>query len=180
MDPILVVIVACEIGFWVFVVLGLAARYLVRRRRLGAVLLAMSPVVDLVLLAAVLVDLRGGGTASFFHGLAALYLGASVAYGHKLVRWADTRFAHRFADGSAPVKRYGRAYARECWADVARTAVAVSIAAGLLWVLVALVDAPARTGALRDVYPILGIWLAIDLVWAVSHTLAPKKASPAA
>jgi len=33
-------IIACEIGFWVFVLAGLAFRYLLGMRRLGAVLLA--------------------------------------------------------------------------------------------------------------------------------------------
>ena len=72
MDLILTVIIACEIGFWVFVVLGLLARYVLRRPRTGFVLLAMTPVVDLVLLTAVIINLQGGGTATFFHGLAAL------------------------------------------------------------------------------------------------------------
>lgn len=174
MDLILAVIVACEIGFWVLVVLGLLARYALRWRGTGAVLLAMTPVVDVVLLSAVVVDLRGGGTATFSHGLAALYLGVSVAYGHKMVRWADVRFAHRFADGPAPVKPYGREHTRACWTDVARTAVAVGIAAGILWLLTALVEDPSRTSALVGIYPVLGIWFAVDLVWAISYTLGPK------
>lgn len=118
MDLILAIIIACEIGFWVFVVLGLLARYVLRWRRTGAVLLAMTPVVDLVLLTAVIINLQGGGTATFFHGLAALYLGVSIVYGHKMIKWADARFAHRFACGPAPVKRYGREYTQECWKDV--------------------------------------------------------------
>lgn len=78
-------------------------------------MLAMTPVVDVVLLTAVIVTLQAGGTATFFHGLAALYLGLSIAYGHKMVKWADVRFAHRFANGAAPVKLYGREYTKECW-----------------------------------------------------------------
>ena len=175
MDPILAIIIACEIGFWVFVIFGLVARYILRRRRTGAVLLAITPVVDLILLIAVIINLQGGGTASFFHGLAALYLGVSIVYGHKMIKWADTWFAHRFADGPAPVKRYGWEYTKESWKDVARTTVAAGIAAGILWLLMALVDDPSRTGALQGIYPILGIWFAIDLIWAVSYTVSPKK-----
>lgn len=175
MDLILTVIIACEIGFWVFVVLGLLARYVLRRPRTGFVLLAMTPVVDLVLLTAVIINLQGGGTATFFHGLAALYLGISIAYGHKMVKWADVRFAHRFARGPVPVKIYAVEYAKECWTDVVRTTVAVGIAAGILWLLTTLVDDPSRTEALTGIYPVLGIWFMIDLLWAISYTLWPKK-----
>lgn len=176
MDPILVIIIACEIGFWVFVVLGLVARYVLRRRRTGTVLLAMTPVVDLVLLTAVLINLQAGGTASFLHGLAALYLGVSVAYGHKMVKWADERFAHRFAHGPAPVRRYGEEYTKESWKDAVRTGVAVSIAAGILWLLIALVADPSRTGALQGICPILGIWFVLDLIRAINYTVWPRRA----
>lgn len=40
---IVAIIAACEILFWVFVIAGLAARYLLERRRLGAALLVMAP-----------------------------------------------------------------------------------------------------------------------------------------
>ena len=127
MDLVLAVIIGCEIGFWVFVLLGLTARYVLRRPRTGIVLLAMTPVVDLVLLTAVIIHPQAGGASSFFHGLAALYLGVSVAYGHKMVTWADARFAHRFAHGPAPVRRYGSDYAKDTWKDAARTGIAVGI-----------------------------------------------------
>lgn len=175
MDLVLAVIIACEIGFWVFVVLGLATRYALGRRRLGAVLLAAAPVVDLVLLIAVVINLQGGATASFSHGLAALYLGISIAYGHTMIKWADARFAHRFAHGSAPLKLYGRGYTRKCWADVVRTGVAVGVAAGIVWMLRIFVDDPTRTEALLSIYPVLGIWFVIDLMWAISYTLWPRR-----
>jgi len=111
---LLAVIVAAEIGFWVLLTAGLGTRYLLRRRRLGAILLASVPVVDLVLLVATVIDLRGGATADFTHGLAAAYIGFSVAFGHSVIRWADQRFAHRFAGGPPPWRapRGGRERAR--------------------------------------------------------------------
>lgn len=169
------VIVACEVLFWVFIVLGLSARYLLRRPRLGAVLLALSPAADLVLLGATAIDLRSGATATFAHGLAAIYLGFSIAYGHVLIRWADVRFAHRFAGGEAPRKKSGAEYTRACWVDVARSVLAVAITAavlGLLWLIAA---DPSRTQALLDAGRIAGIILAIDVVWAVSYTLWPRR-----
>jgi hypothetical protein len=175
MNLILAIILACEIGFWVLIVAGLLARYALRRPRTGVVLLALTPVVDLVLLTATVLDLRAGATAGVVHGLAALYLGFSVAYGHKMVRWADTRFAHRFAAGPAPTRSYGARHTKECWRDVGRTAVAVLIAAGLLHLLTVLVGDPGRTGAVTGLHPVLGIIFLLDLIWAVSYTLWPKK-----
>lgn len=99
------VIVACEIGFWVLLLAGLACRYLLRRQLLSTILLALAPAVDLVLLIASVLDLRGGGTATAVHGLAAIYLGVSVGFGHRMMHWADVRFAHRFAGGPPPAKK---------------------------------------------------------------------------
>lgn len=172
---ILTVIVACEIGFWLLVGLGLLARYALNLRRVGITLLAMTPVVDLVLLTAVLISLSNGETATVFHGMAAVYLGASVAYGHKMISWADHRVAHRYGRGRAVGKLYGTAYMKACWQDVARTTIAVSIAAGIIWLLVALVDDPNRTDALLSIYGIIGLWFTLDLVWAVGYTISPRK-----
>lgn len=51
---ILAIVIGCEIGFWILLGLGLAARYLWGMRRLGAVLLAAVPLLDLILLIAAL------------------------------------------------------------------------------------------------------------------------------
>lgn len=69
-----VLILTGEVAFWAFVLGGLAARYLLRRPRLGLALLLTTPVVDLALIAATVVDLRVGATAGVFHGLAAIYV----------------------------------------------------------------------------------------------------------
>lgn len=172
---ILTVIVACEVGFWLFVGLGLLARYALNLRRVSLALLAMTPIVDLILLAAVLISLSNGETATFLHGLAAVYLGASVAYGHKMIHWADRRVAQRYGRGHAVGKLYGAAYTRECWRDVARTTIAVSIAAGIIWLLVTLVDDPGRTDALLGIYGIVGLWFLVDLLWAVGYTVSPRR-----
>jgi hypothetical protein len=58
---LLALIVACEIGFWAFLLAGLAARYLLRWKTVSTILLICVPLVDLVLLAATIADLRGGG-----------------------------------------------------------------------------------------------------------------------
>ena len=43
-------IVACEIGFWVVIALGLITRYIFKREKLGFFFLALTPVIDLILL----------------------------------------------------------------------------------------------------------------------------------
>lgn len=58
-----------------------------------------------------------------------------------------------------------------------RTAVAVGVAGGLLWLLAILVGDPSRTGALTGLYPILGIVFLIELIWAISYTVWPRKHS---
>lgn len=172
---ILAIIVSCEIGFWVLILFGLLARYVLRRPRLGAFLLILTPVVDLILLAAVAIDLSHGGTAEFAHTLAAIYLGFSIAYGHRMIAWADVRFAHRFSGGPAPVRFTGMAYARACWADVARTALAIGIASLVLWLLIAMTGDADRSRALVETFRILGIIFAVETLWAVSYTIWPKK-----
>ncbi|WP_311198017.1 hypothetical protein [Ornithinimicrobium sp. INDO-MA30-4] len=136
----------------------------------------MAPVIDVVLLAAVVVDLSRGSTASWPHGLAAVYIGLSVAYGHRMIGWADVRFAHLMGRGSAPVKPTGHDYTLHCWADVARTLLAGAIAAGIIVGIGWWIDDPSRTRALSDWLPILGIIVAIDVLWAVSYTVWPRKA----
>jgi len=174
---ILAAIVVCEVLFWVAILGGLAARYLLRRARFGAALLILAPVIDAVLLALVAVDLLGGATASWQHGLAAIYVGISVAYGKRMVAWADVRFAHRFAGGPAPERLTGMRYTLKCWRDVLLTALAVGIAAAILGFIILLVNDAERTAALSGYFGILGIILAIDLVWALSYTVWPKRSA---
>ncbi len=171
------VIVACEIGFWVILLAGLVARYLLRLPRLGLILLACVPLVDLVLLIATIISLRGGETASVTHGLAAVYIGFSVAFGHGMIRWADERFAHRFADGPPPSKppEYGRARTAYEWREFRKAAIAWAIGCTLLYAGVLFVGDPTRTGALMEWIGQLTVVLAIWLIWPISYTIWPKK-----
>jgi hypothetical protein len=174
---LIAVIVACEIGFWVVLGAGLVARYLLGRRRLGAVLLALVPLVDLVLLAATVIDLSRGATADFTHGLAAAYIGFSVAFGHTMIRWADQRFAHRFAGGPPPWRppRGGRERARYEWREFGKAVVAWAVSCGLLLAAIAIVGDADRTevllGWIARLTMILGIWA----IWPISHTLWPSR-----
>lgn len=170
------VIIGCEVGIWVLVLAGLVTRYVLRRPRLGAVLLAGAPVVDLVLLGATVLDLRAGGVAGTAHALAGVYIGVSVGFGRMMVRWADERFAHRFAGGPAPVPppRTGCAHAAHARRGLVRHLLAWAVGTGLLGAAVLLVADPARTAALPQVMGLWTIVLAVDAVISLSYTVRPR------
>src|ERR1700754_2822344 len=147
---LIAIIVACEVGFWAVLAAGLVARYLLDRRRLSSVLLACVPLVDVVLLIATVIDLSGGATADFKHGLAAAYIGFSVAFGHSMIGWADQSFAHRFAGGPPPWRppRGGRARARYEWREFGKASLAWAVSCALLLAAIAIVRDADRTEAL--------------------------------
>ena len=173
------VIMACEVGFWVVLLAGLAARYGLRRPWLGGALLVCVPLVDLVLLVASVLDLRQGGQAGAAHGLAAVYLGVSVAWGHRMVRWADARFAHRFAGGPTPSRppTGGAEHARYQRSQWMRHLLAWAVGCGLLLGGVALVGDAERGGALLQIAQGWTIVLAADFVWSMSYTLWTRRMS---
>lgn len=154
--PATLAVVAGELGFWVFLLVGLVSRYVLLRRRFSTVVLFALPVIDLGVLVVSVADLAGGATANVSHGLAAVYLGFSVVFGRSMVRWADTRFAHRFANGPKPVRITGRAKIAKEWRDWLRCLLSCAIAAALLLVAILVIHAPARTSALWGWLPRLG------------------------
>ena len=173
-----VLIVAGEIAFWAFVLGGLVARYLLRRPHLGVALLLMTPVVDLALIAATVIDLRAGATADVFYGLAAIYVGVSVAFGHRMIRWADERFAHRFAGGPPPKRtpKHGPEHARRQREGWYQHLLAFAIGSTLLFGMVYLVGDPARTESLSARAALWALILGIDFVWSFSYTFWPREA----
>jgi hypothetical protein len=170
-------IIAAEIGFWLILVAGLVARYLLRRRRLGLVLLAATLLVDLFLLVASIIDLRRGGEAGVSHGLAAVYIGVSVAWGHNIIRWADVRFAHRFAGGPRPERppRVGSEHAARERREWLRHLVAWATGSALLGLGVLLVGDVDRARALIAVIVIWTLVLAIDFLISFSYMLWPRR-----
>ncbi|MGH3613184.1 MAG: hypothetical protein ACRDRK_11445 [Pseudonocardia sp.] len=188
-NPLVLLIGACEVGFWVLVVAGLVARYLLRASRLSTVLLIGVPIVDVVLVVASLADLTGGSPPGLAHGLAAVYLGFTVAFGHSLIRWADARFAHRYAGGPTPPKppRYGTAKVVHEWREWGKLALAWGIAVGVLFVMATVagtgVPVPLEWGedpmwswAARLV-PVVVIWF---VGWPLWTTLSPPSEPEAA
>jgi hypothetical protein len=170
-NPVAAVIVACEIGLWVLLGAGLAARYLLRLRGLSTVLLASVPLLDVVLVVAVALDLGRGEPAGTVHGLAGIYLGFSVAFGPAVVRWADVRFAHRFAGGPppVPVPRHGPQRRAHLWREWRRVVVAAAIASVTLLGLAVLPGGPEQDAVLYGwtgrCWLVVGIWLVAGPLW---------------
>jgi hypothetical protein len=173
-------IALCEIGFWVLLAGGLAARYALRRPRLGAALLIGVPLVDAVLLAVTAADLARGTVADWTHGLAAAYLGFSVVFGPTLVRDADRRFARRYGGEAPAPPRTAGPIAHE-WKLWARALLAASLAAAALGALILIGD-PEQTRALWEG----GGWFAqlgvVIVIWLLAGPVATTVArlSPAA
>lgn len=175
---ILFSILACEIGFWVLLGAGLTARYLLRARTLSTILLICVPLIDAVLLALSAIDLLGGNSpATASHGLAAIYIGVSIAFGKQMVNWADQRFAHCFADGAAPTRppRTGPAHAAYLRHQWLRHLGAYSIGAGLLGLLTLLVSGSTDPAPMWGPFRLWTTVLIIDFLISFSHTLLPRK-----
>ena len=168
--PIAAVIVLCEIGLWVLLGAGLLLRYPARRKRLGGFVLVLIPLLDVVLVVATAVDLLNGSPVDLTHGLAGIYLGFSVAFGPAIVRWADARFAHRFAGAPAPIKPSGRAAKQAAlWKEWYRVVTAAVIASGAYLLLMVMAkDAGAAETLwwwIGRAWVVVGLWLLFGPVW---------------
>lgn len=171
-NPFVLLVGACEVGFWVLLGAGLVTRYLLRARRISAVLLLAVPALDVALVAASLLDVAGGSLPGLAHGLAAVYLGFTVAFGHSMIRWADARFAHRFAGGPPPPRppRYGAAKVAHEWREWGKAALAwaVTISVMLLTAAVAGTGIPAPLDWSADPMWSCGMRISvITLVWLI-------------
>jgi hypothetical protein len=159
-------IVACEIAFWAFLLAGLAIRYLLRRPRLSRYVLLGSPLADVGLLVLSAFDLAGGATATEAHAVAAAYISFTVVFGHSVIRWADVRFAPRFAGGPAPVKlpKRGPERVRREWREFGKAVLACTMTSAFVGLGVLMVGDSERTRALVGFETHLGLLLVIWLI----------------
>ncbi|WP_149181186.1 hypothetical protein [Streptomyces sp. TRM49041] len=178
---VLTLIVVCEVGFWVLLAAGLAARYLLRMPRTGAALLLCEPVLEVLLLVATAVDLRNGAEPSWTHGLAALYIGYTVGHGHRTVKWLDGHAAHRFGGAPRPAgpPPHGMARARHEGRIWLGTLVGAVTATALLQAAVWYVADPGRVGSLESWMGAAWRAAGIHGLIALSYAIWPKK-DPAA
>lgn len=177
MNGIAWAIVICEILFWLFIVSGLVVRYIGKREKLGFILLAMTPLVDLALLVLTGFDLYRGSTATMAHGIAAIYIGVSVAYGKSMICWADDQFCfYILKSKKKPAKKSGMAFAKQDFLNWIRHLFAFLIGAGLLLGLTIWVGNADRTEAFQQILRVWAIVLGIDLLITLSYFIWPRPA----
>ncbi|MGN7386187.1 hypothetical protein [Sporosarcina sp. SAFN-015] len=169
------IIIACEIGFWVVIAAGLVTRYIFNKKRLGLFFLALTPVIDLLLLIVTANDLYNGATATQVHAIAAIYLGVSVAFGKSMIRWADEKFLYYVKkQGSKPVRKHGLAYAKHSMKGSLQHVLAFIIGGAFLFLMIYLIDDPSKTEALSGMLKVWAIVLGIDFAISVSYFIWPR------
>jgi hypothetical protein len=170
-------IIACEIGFWMILTVGLFVRFVLKLNALSKFILLCVPLLDIALLIATMVDLNSGKQAEFSHGLAAVYLGFTVVYGHSIIQWADSYISYKFYFGTNPkINFYGWPYAKYEWLQWLKALLACAIATTLLSIAIFYIDNPENTEALAKWYShlfwLLAIWLS---GWPLWYTIFPRK-----
>ncbi|MDQ0416069.1 hypothetical protein J2Z48_000227 [Croceifilum oryzae] len=169
-------IVTCEIMFWVVIGLGLVTRYVWKMKRLGLFFLSLTIIIDLALLIMTGIDLYKGATATVAHGIAAVYIGISIAFGERLIQWTDERFRYYvLKQGEKPVKRFGTEYAKHYLKGWIRHVLAYLIGAGLLAGMIYVIDDPSQTEAFSGILRGWAVVLGIDLIITISNFIWPSK-----
>ncbi|MCC2336107.1 hypothetical protein [Cellulomonas wangsupingiae] len=182
--PVAALVITCEVAFWVFLAAAVVARYVLRRRRLSTVLLLCEPLIEVVLLVATVTDLLRGAEATWTHGLAALYLGFTVAFGRYTVHKVDGWVAWRLFDGPRPprVPSGGRAKVVHEWKLWLRVLLAWAVAVAVLGVLLLIADDPAQRQVLLGwagrATLVMGIWFLAGPVWQVFADSAGEDDAP--
>jgi hypothetical protein len=173
-NPVAAVIVGCEVGLWVLLGLGMVLRYLLRLRRTSTAVLAGIPLLDVVLVIATAIDLHRGADVGLVHVLAGFYLGSSLAFGPAIVRWADVRFAHRFAGGPAPrrVPKHGPERVAHLMREWYRVLGTVAIASVVLVALILFFAAPEDQAGLwwwiGRAWALVGLWYVFGPLWELA------------
>lgn len=166
-------IVCCEILFWVCIVAGLIVRYGFRREKLGFRLMALSPVIDIVLLLLTAFDLSRGSTATFAHGIAAIYIGVSLAFGKQMIAWADGMYRRFILREQVSRERISKA--RKERNGFYRHVLAFLIGGALLGAMILWLRDAEQTESLLRTLQLWGLVLVIDGVISMSYTVFPAR-----
>lgn len=178
----LIAIIACEIGFWVAITLGLLTRYPLNMPRLGLTFFYSTPLIDLTLLALVIIQLRGGADPHITHGIAALYIGLSVAFGHRTIAWADRTYRRRIRKEPVAEPQRGSRMRQEMESFI-RAVIAAAIAAGILELAILFAANPEAADTLRQwhntLLMVLLIWFITGPVWQLFTPAKESAQKPA-
>lgn len=168
-------IIACEIGFWIFIILGLTLRYVLNFKKTGLLFLALTPVLDLILLIIAGVDIYNGATATIAHALAAVYISISIVFGKSMIEWSDSRFRYLVGKGEKPVKLYGKESSKHALKHLLKHLLSFGIGVGVLMLVVYLVDDSSKTSA---IWGVIQLWLnvlVIDLIITITYLIWPPQ-----
>lgn len=176
MNFIVWLIIFCEVAFWVVILLGLVTRYILKQKTLGLFFLALTPVIDLILLITTGIDLMNGATAATPHAIAAVYISVSLVFGKSMINWADDRFRYYvMKQGPKPYKPVGLAYAKNYAKSWLKHLLSYIIGTGILHLIVFLINDKSRTEAMDNVIHVWTIVIIIDLIICISYFLWPPK-----
>ncbi|MCA1032446.1 hypothetical protein LCL95_15530 [Bacillus timonensis] len=176
-------IILAEVCFWVFIVLGLVARYVFKKENLSIWLFASTPIIDLLLLVFTVLDLKNGEVATFIHGLAAVYIGVSIAFGKQMIKWADINFQYYFLkEDNRPAKLFGiergkkeiKGFLKHLFAFI----IGATILAGMNYFLRDYTNTVTLMTTLRIWLIILGIDFIISMNYFLFPTSTKKKNEP--
>ncbi|MGK9044328.1 hypothetical protein [Mammaliicoccus vitulinus] len=176
MNLIVWLIICCEIAFWVVILLGLVTRYILKQKTLGLFFLALTPVIDLILLITTSVDLINGATAEIPHAIAAVYVAVSLVFGKSMIKRADDRFRYYvIKEGPKPYKPVGLAYAKNYAKSWLKHLLSYFIGTGILHLIIYFIHDKNRTEAMDGVIDVWTIVIIIDLIICISYFVWPPK-----
>jgi len=141
--------------------------------------------IDVALLVATTMDLSRGANATFVHGLAAAYIGFSIAFGGVSIRWADSWFAHKFADGealaNAPTHGWELIRYELIW--WLRCVLAVAVTQFLVFLAIIYIDDPIRSEELNLWFTLplatVALWFIFGPLWVLLFNHSPPEVKSA-
>lgn len=173
-------IIVAEIVFWIAILAGLTSRYMFHAMKLSKFFLLSTPFIDLALLILTAIDLKNGAQASSAHGVAAIYIGVSIAFGKSMIDWADDKFQTLVMKQTSKKRvLYGLEkgiYEMKMWA---RHLLAYVIGGVLLVLMILYVGEETfeneKTSSLLRVLSVWMVALGIDFLISFSYIIFPKR-----
>lgn len=157
---IVTLIILAEVLMWVCIGLVIFARYKLENKPLSIFFFLLMIVVNIVLLILTSLDLKNGGDATFAHGLAAIYIGISIAFGRSMIRYADNLYKEYilkyWVQKEKPTEK-------QKVMTTAQHLLAYVIGASLLYAMIEYVNDASQTKILISFIKIWTIVMAIDL-----------------
>lgn len=167
-------IILAEISYWIFILLGLVTRYIIKQEKLSIWLFGATPLIDLMLLIFTVFDLKNGTEATFAHALAAIYIGVSIAYGKQMIKWADIQFQYYFLKiDNRPAKLFGIERGKKEMEGFFKHLIAYLIGGIFLVGMIYFLNNATNTENLMATWRIWSIILGIDFLISFSYILFP-------